>query len=119
MGVEIRNCQLYCNTANQSFGPLFKSYDEGEAFIRYCFRSNYGDPRKHAGNPAHLEDLQKEFRLELVAGALELPLLFHGGSPWDDEKAAKWEAITGSKEATSKVMCDHLRLALEVVGELK
>jgi len=48
-----------------------------------------------------------------LCAALELPLLFHGAGPWDEAKRARWKAITGSDEATNKVMCDHIRKALE------
>lgn len=44
-----------------------------------------------------------------LVAALELPLLFHAGGPWSDEKTTRWEEITGKDEATTKVMCDHIR----------
>jgi hypothetical protein len=44
--------------------------------------------------------------------ALELPLMFHAGGPWDADKVARWKAITGTTEATSRVMCDTIRSVL-------
>ena len=44
--------------------------------------------------------------------AIKLALLFHSGSPWDDGKRAEWLRITGTTEATTKVLCDHLRAVL-------
>ena len=47
-----------------------------------------------------------------LAEALSLPLRFHSGAPWTPDDADAWERITGTKEATSKVMCDAIRTAL-------
>jgi hypothetical protein len=49
--------------------------------------------------------------------ALRAVLLFHGGGEWDDAKRAEWRRITGSSEATTKVLCDHIRSALELLHE--
>ncbi len=49
-----------------------------------------------------------------VEDCLMLPLLFHGGGMWDEKRRAEWLRITGTTEATTKVMCDHLRRALAV-----
>jgi hypothetical protein len=46
--------------------------------------------------------------------AIRLVLLFHGGGDWNKEHRAEWLRITGTAEATTKVMCDHLRSALAV-----
>lgn len=43
--------------------------------------------------------------------ALEAVLLFHSGSPWDDEKRARWRELTGAEEATTAVLCDLVREA--------
>ena len=40
--------------------------------------------------------------------ALQLPLLFHGGGPWDEARANTWNAITGGYEATPSAMCLHI-----------
>jgi hypothetical protein len=52
-----------------------------------------------------------------VADALRLVLLFHTGGDWTAERRAEWLRITGSTEATTKVLCDHVRSALALVGE--
>jgi hypothetical protein len=51
-----------------------------------------------------------------VDDALKLVLLFHGGGAWDDAKIAEWFRITGTREATTKVLCDHLRSMLALMG---
>lgn len=56
--------------------------------------------------------IQIKARLETTADALELPLLFHAGGPWDDAKRARWKALTGTEEATTRVMCDAIRRVL-------
>ncbi len=40
--------------------------------------------------------------------AFRLVLMFYHPE-WDDAKRRAWQAITGSDEATTKVMCDHIR----------
>ena len=36
-------------------------------------------------------------------------LLFHRGGPWTDADAVAWEALTGTWEVTTKVLCDFAR----------
>ena len=43
--------------------------------------------------------------------ALELTLLFYGD--WSDSARLRWREITGSDEATTRVMCDHVREVLD------
>lgn len=43
--------------------------------------------------------------------ALRAVLLFHSASPWEQQQA-EWLRITGSREATTKVLCDHIRAVL-------
>jgi hypothetical protein len=45
--------------------------------------------------------------------ALEATLLFHVSRPWDKEKSSKWFQFTKSYEATTKVLCDHIRKVLD------
>lgn len=52
-----------------------------------------------------------------VRDALRLPLLFHHGGPWTPEDRAEWIRITGVDEATTKVMCDHIRATLAASEE--
>jgi hypothetical protein len=49
-----------------------------------------------------------------VHDALKLVLLFYTVD-WTDEKKAEWLRITGTTEATTKVMCDHIRLRLAIM----
>lgn len=46
MAVEIRNRQLYCNTDDVSFGPIFDTDDEAEAFRSWLYREMQTDPRQ-------------------------------------------------------------------------
>jgi hypothetical protein len=48
---------------------------------------------------------------ERLARAL---LLFHRGSPWTADNGAEWHALTGSYDATTKVLCD---LAREILAD--
>lgn len=50
---------------------------------------------------------------ERLRQGLELPLLFHSGGDWDNAKRLRWREITGSDEANTRVMCDHIRELLE------
>lgn len=59
------------------------------------------DPKYEASPSAELRD------------ALKLPLLFHAGGPWDDERRKEWLRVTGTREASTKVLCDHLRAAIK------
>lgn len=47
--------------------------------------------------------------------AAMLVLLFHSGSPWDVRKSGLWKGITGSDDASTKVLCDHIRAVLDEV----
>jgi hypothetical protein len=49
-----------------------------------------------------------------IMDALRLVLLFHDGEQWTPAKRAEWLMIAGTTEATTKVMCDHVRSALEI-----
>lgn len=49
--------------------------------------------------------------------ALKLVPLFYTIN-WTPEKKAEWLRITGSTEATTKVLCDHVRAAIEVYPKL-
>jgi hypothetical protein len=51
-----------------------------------------------------------------VVDALYLPLLFHSPSPWDECKITEWQRITGTREATTRVLCDHIRKVLMEMG---
>lgn len=49
-----------------------------------------------------------------VMDALRLVLLFHDSGPWTSSRRAEWLRIVGTTEATTKVLCDHIRSALEL-----
>jgi streptomycin 6-kinase len=36
-------------------------------------------------------------------------LLFHSGEPWTTERRATWISLTGSDEATTRVLCNLAR----------
>jgi len=44
--------------------------------------------------------------------AMKVPVLFHDSGPWEGTKAAEWLRITGTREATTKVLCDHMRMMI-------
>ncbi len=44
--------------------------------------------------------------------ALEAVLLFHSTSPWDHAKQIHWWNLTQRNEATTRILCDVVRLAL-------
>lgn len=46
--------------------------------------------------------------------ALCLVLEFHNPAPWTAERRLMWKTITGSDDASTKAMCDHIR---KVLGE--
>ncbi len=48
-----------------------------------------------------------------LTDALKLVLLFYT-IDWTEEKKAEWLRITGSHEATTKVMCDHIRTVMMI-----
>jgi hypothetical protein len=64
------------------------------------------DNQHEAGN-AELIARGPEMRAALAA-----VLLFHSGSPWDDEKRRLWRKLVGVSEATTVALCDAVRRAL-------
>lgn len=67
---------------------------------------------------------QNEANARLIAAAptmeqaLRAVLLFHSSSPWTAEKSRLWEEFTGTPEATTKILCDTLRVILyEATGQ--
>ena len=55
--------------------------------------------------------------LSALVEALRAVLLFHAGGPWTGERAAEWERITGSPDATTRRLCDTARAALKLAEE--
>lgn len=49
---------------------------------------------------------------EKLRRACEAVLLFYRAVYWDNAAADRWHELTGSREATTRVMCDTVRAAL-------
>jgi hypothetical protein len=47
-----------------------------------------------------------------LLAVVQLPLMFHSGRPWSELDRRRWQEITGTEEATAKVMCDTIRDAI-------
>lgn len=58
-----------------------------------------------------IEQIQE--RQTALESALEIVLRLHRGGEWTKEDMDFWEAVTGSRWVTSKVMCDHIREVLK------
>lgn len=58
---------------------------------------------------ARAEAEQLRERVRVLEDAVEMVLLYHSASPWDDAKTKRWERWTGRDEATTKALCDQLR----------
>lgn len=56
-----------------------------------------------------LEIVKRIRRLQI---ALELTLLFHRGGKWTTADKLTWSDLTGEDDATTQVLCDHIRKAL-------
>jgi hypothetical protein len=48
-----------------------------------------------------------------IDDAFRAVLMFHDPGEWTAERRAEWKRITGSDEATTKVLCDHIRKVLQ------
>lgn len=57
-----------------------------------------------------LPELQAEN--ERMRRALAAVLLWHKGGGWGHEERARWDALTGREETTSRALCDVVRAAL-------
>lgn len=51
-------------------------------------------------------------KLTTMKSALEAVLLFHSASPWTEAKRNEWWNLTQTNEATTRNLCDTVRLAL-------
>lgn len=49
-----------------------------------------------------------------MRNALRAVLLFYAGGPWTQDRRDEWRRLTGSTEASTKVLCDHARSALAI-----
>jgi hypothetical protein len=64
---------------------------------------------------AHAEGKLRPVVSGLVA-ACRAALLWHSGSPWDQTKHEEWQRLVGRPDATTKALCDRIRLALAAAG---
>ncbi len=78
--------------------------------IIWAFSKN--DSRRESVRKLAARVAELETKIEAKDKALEMVLLFHSPSPWDEEKRAKWFHWTGSDDATLKKMCDMIRSIL-------
>lgn len=53
----------------------------------------------------------------LLMQACTATLLFHSGQPWTQNNATQWFLLTGSQEATAKVLCDFVRSVLDKISQ--
>lgn len=84
---------------NKKFGITHWAGDEGRSYIERPAAEVEANARLIAAAPEMYD-------------AMRLPLLFHSVGAWTDECALEWERITGTKEATTKIMCDAIRALL-------
>lgn len=54
--------------------------------------------------------------MRAMRDALRAVLLFYSVK-WTEERIAEWKRITGSDDASTKVLCDHIRKVLPGVGD--
>jgi hypothetical protein len=77
-----------------------------------CRCTDYWAGRHKDDCPARMtvgEWLEYANRLERAGIAT---LLFHDSGPWDEKKRKRWDAATGERDATTKILCDTMRGAL-------
>lgn len=75
---------------------------DARAFAHGCAQ----EQRKLYGVAPDADEVQK------LREALAMVLLFHCGLEWSQHKRAQWFGFTGEKEATTRVMCDEIRMRL-------
>jgi hypothetical protein len=73
--------------------------------------SDTGDAQLAADALAELENRAKQ--RDVLLPACQAALAFHTIAPWNRDAQLLWMRLTGSSEATTKVVCDVLRKALE------
>jgi hypothetical protein len=64
---------------------------------------------KEYGNEQRSRTRSQHGQVERAERLARAVLLFHSGTPWTDEKRQLWAALTGRREATTKVLCDVVR----------
>lgn len=94
--------------------PQCAAKGEHEPFARRRISTYCGGCGKEYGAMYVREDLMATALAQiadpesLLAGCLAT-LLFHSGGPWDAKRRDEWRRLTGSDEATTKVLCDTIR----------
>jgi hypothetical protein len=68
------------------------------------------DGTEHATGLDCLDAMEKD--RDRMRAALNLVLTFYGAPYWDPDLRSDWKEATGSDEATTKVLCDHIRKVL-------
>ena len=64
-----------------------------------------------------MSELEKHAHyMGIASDATRAVLLFYTAPRWTDTERQEWKSITGSDEATTKVLCDTMR-ALEKQGQ--
>jgi len=56
--------------------------------------------------------------IQRLREALQAVLLFYTVGDWSATKQEMWLAITGSSEATTRVLCDHIRRVLAITDRI-
>jgi len=57
-------------------------------------------------------EAMRKMKPKPLIDALEAVLLFHSASPWTEENKTRWWNLTQSNEATTRVLCDCIRIRL-------
>lgn len=70
---------------------------------------DYGYPE---GGIKSKEDAHLIAESPAMYDALKAVLLFYSAKRLNDESRAEWKALTGSDEATTKVLCDHIHAVI-------
>lgn len=58
-------------------------------------------------------------QIECLLDALTLPMLFHQGGRVTQEMVDEWERITGTREMTTRVMCDTIRETVDATARIE
>ena len=60
--------------------------------------------------------MEEESARRRMVSMLEAVLIFHSGGPWSPIKAHTYAQLTDGADASTKGMCDAIRLRLESLG---
>ena len=70
MALTVDNQRLYCTTADEWFGPQFKSDADADHFLAWCRKVHRGDPRtfdKATMKKAHADWALTKIQIDAVA----------------------------------------------------